>query len=247
MKAKPMPAEYLSEDGRLSPRHSWTTSGRWWARCRNMPRCHFLKFNPYGAHPNEPATQVFAVRTCAGDAGNSRNHPQFQTRGHRRRRRAPSRKPARLFFTGEGSSRIFPAKNAMTQALRSGLDLHARHRRRPAGPRVRARQVRRLRRLQQRPDQGGHLAVRQAPQGGAQEALRPDRQPEHQAGVAGQPRPSSSAAARRTPSPPPRAWSSRRSSTSRCLPRCRAAASMPALPMLAEAMKVPSPRPSIPG
>ncbi len=30
----------------------------------------------------------------------------------------------RLFFTGEGSSRIFPAKNAITRALRSGLDLH---------------------------------------------------------------------------------------------------------------------------
>jgi len=29
----------------------------------------------------------------------------------------------KLFFTGEGSSRIFPAKNAMTQAMRSGLDL----------------------------------------------------------------------------------------------------------------------------
>jgi glucosamine--fructose-6-phosphate aminotransferase (isomerizing) len=29
----------------------------------------------------------------------------------------------RLFFTGEGSSRIFPAKNAMSQALRCGLDL----------------------------------------------------------------------------------------------------------------------------
>jgi glutamine---fructose-6-phosphate transaminase (isomerizing) len=30
----------------------------------------------------------------------------------------------KLFFTGEGSSRIFPAKNSMVQALRSGLDLH---------------------------------------------------------------------------------------------------------------------------
>ena len=29
----------------------------------------------------------------------------------------------RLFFTGEGSSRIFPARNAMTQAMRAGLDL----------------------------------------------------------------------------------------------------------------------------
>ncbi len=34
------------------------------------------------------------------------------------------RETGKVFFTGEGSSRIFPAKNAMTQALRSGLDLH---------------------------------------------------------------------------------------------------------------------------
>jgi len=30
----------------------------------------------------------------------------------------------KLFFTGEGSSRIFPAKNCMTQALRDGVGLH---------------------------------------------------------------------------------------------------------------------------
>ncbi|MHC4122339.1 MAG: SIS domain-containing protein [Planctomycetota bacterium] len=30
----------------------------------------------------------------------------------------------RLFFTGEGSSRIFPAKNAMAQAMRDGLGIH---------------------------------------------------------------------------------------------------------------------------
>jgi len=30
----------------------------------------------------------------------------------------------RLFFTGEGSSRIFPAKNAMTQAMRTALPVH---------------------------------------------------------------------------------------------------------------------------
>ncbi len=30
----------------------------------------------------------------------------------------------RLFFTGEGSSRIFPAKNAMLQSMRAGCDLH---------------------------------------------------------------------------------------------------------------------------
>ncbi len=34
------------------------------------------------------------------------------------------RKAGRLFFTGEGSSRIFPAKNAMTQALRAGMSLN---------------------------------------------------------------------------------------------------------------------------
>ncbi len=33
-------------------------------------------------------------------------------------------KTGKVFFTGEGSSRIFPAKNAMTQAMRSGLALH---------------------------------------------------------------------------------------------------------------------------
>ena len=30
----------------------------------------------------------------------------------------------RLFLTGEGSSRIFPAKNAMTQAMRAGLPIN---------------------------------------------------------------------------------------------------------------------------
>lgn len=33
-------------------------------------------------------------------------------------------KGKRLFFTGEGSSRIFPAKNAMTQAMRKGMGLN---------------------------------------------------------------------------------------------------------------------------
>jgi glutamine---fructose-6-phosphate transaminase (isomerizing) len=33
-------------------------------------------------------------------------------------------KTGRLFFTGEGSSRIFPAKNAMTQAMRAGMSLN---------------------------------------------------------------------------------------------------------------------------
>lgn len=33
-------------------------------------------------------------------------------------------KVGRLFFTGEGSSRIFPAKNAMTQAMRAGLPIN---------------------------------------------------------------------------------------------------------------------------
>lgn len=36
---------------------------------------------------------------------------------------AAIKKARRLFFTGEGSSRIFPAKNAMTQALRSRMSL----------------------------------------------------------------------------------------------------------------------------
>jgi glucosamine--fructose-6-phosphate aminotransferase (isomerizing) len=34
------------------------------------------------------------------------------------------RQTGKLFFTGEGSSRIFPAKNAMSYALRSSIDLH---------------------------------------------------------------------------------------------------------------------------
>lgn len=37
---------------------------------------------------------------------------------------AAIREKGRLFFTGEGSSRIFPAKNAMMQALRAGLPVH---------------------------------------------------------------------------------------------------------------------------
>ncbi|MFA5865011.1 MAG: sugar isomerase [Phycisphaerae bacterium] len=37
---------------------------------------------------------------------------------------AAIKKARRLFFTGEGSSRIFPAKNAMTQAMRKGMNLN---------------------------------------------------------------------------------------------------------------------------
>ncbi len=39
----------------------------------------------------------------------------------------------RLMLTGEGSSRIFPAKNAIRKALAWGLDLPHRHRRIAAG------------------------------------------------------------------------------------------------------------------
>ena len=77
----------------------------------------------------------------------------------------------RLFLTGEGSSRIFPAKNAICEVLRLGAPVGDLDRRRPAGPRVRSEPVRRLRGQQQRQDQGVDLAVHAAAEAGPRATL----------------------------------------------------------------------------
>ncbi len=69
----------------------------------------------------QPKYSQFAlVREMLETPGIIRN---FKLRGSEDAART-IKETGRLFFTGEGSSRIFPAKNAMAQALRSGLDLH---------------------------------------------------------------------------------------------------------------------------
>ncbi len=44
------------------------------------------------------------------------------------------RQTGRLFLTGEGSSRIFPAKNLICEVLQMGAPVGGFHRGRPAGP-----------------------------------------------------------------------------------------------------------------
>ncbi len=95
----------------------------------------------------------------------------------------------RLFLTGEGSSRIFPAKNLIYDALRLGIPLAPCHRGRSAGPRVRPGGFRRVRGQQQRQDQGSDLAVHPAGRAGAPAALRPDGQRGYAAGKSVRPLP----------------------------------------------------------
>jgi hypothetical protein len=68
------------------------------------------------------------------------------------------KKAGRLFLTGEGSSRIFPAKNMMCEMMRAGASVSVTTEGAP-GACVQSARLRGVRREQQRPDQGTHFAL----------------------------------------------------------------------------------------
>ncbi len=64
-------------------------------------------------------TRYALIREMMETPGILRNFKQANTQAVV----ADIKKTKKMFFTGEGSSRIFPAKNSMVQALRGGLDM----------------------------------------------------------------------------------------------------------------------------
>ena len=79
---------------------------------------------------NEPRYAQFAlVREMLDTVGVARDFDPDQTAEVA----AGIKAAGRLMLTGEGSSRIFPAKNAIRKALTWGLNLRHRHRRLAAG------------------------------------------------------------------------------------------------------------------